>query len=81
MTTLEKLAQIFRAVFDDSTIVPVPTMTADDVEEWDSLAHIRLMVAIERAFGIKFATSEINGYENVGELVAAIDAKIARQHK
>jgi acyl carrier protein len=79
MTTIEKLAPIFHDIFDDDTIVPMPQMTAEDVEEWDSLAHIRLMVAIERAFGIKFATSEMNSYANVGELVAAIDSKVARK--
>jgi acyl carrier protein len=52
-----------------------PATTAADVEEWDSLSHIRLMVAIERRFGITFENSEIAGLKNVGELVALIEAK------
>jgi acyl carrier protein len=75
MTILEKLTPIFRDVFDDDTLVPNPGMTAADVKEWDSLAHIRLIAAIEKAFGIRFATSEIESFENVGALIAAIDKK------
>jgi acyl carrier protein len=51
-------------------------MTAKEVAEWDSLGHIRLMVAIEQAFGIKFSTSEISNLANVGELVAVIEKKL-----
>jgi acyl carrier protein len=52
-----------------------PDTTADDVEEWDSLSHIRLMVAIERRFGIAFDNAEIAELQNVGELVALVEAK------
>jgi acyl carrier protein len=52
-----------------------PDTTADDVEEWDSLSHIRLMVAIERRFGIAFDNAEIAELQNVGELVALVAAK------
>lgn len=76
MSTLEKLTPIFRDVFDDESIVPHLAMTAKEVAEWDSLGHIRLMVAIEQAFGVKFTTSEISNLANVGELVAAIDKKL-----
>ncbi|MHA4875364.1 acyl carrier protein, partial [Enterococcus faecium] len=55
--------------------VITPETTADDVEEWDSLSHIRLIVAVERAFGIKFANAEIESLENVGDLIGAIDKK------
>jgi acyl carrier protein len=50
--------------------------TAADVEEWDSLSHIRLIVAIEQNFHIKFKNSEIESMKNVGDLVKAIDAKV-----
>lgn len=76
MSTLEKLAPIFQDVFDDDSIVPHPAMTAKEVAEWDSLGHIRLMVAIEQAFGIKFSTSEISNLANVGELVVVIEKKL-----
>jgi acyl carrier protein len=52
-----------------------PETTAHDVEEWDSLSHIRLMVAIERRFGLSFENAEIAALNNVGELIALIEAK------
>lgn len=70
-----RLTSIFRDVFDDDTLVATPVITARDVAEWDSLNHIRLMVSIEKAFGIAFTTAEIAGLENVGQLVDAIAAK------
>lgn len=76
MSTLERLAPIFRDVFDDESITPHLAMTAKEVAEWDSLGHIRLMVAIEQAFGVKFTTSEISNLANVGELVTVIDKKL-----
>lgn len=76
MSTLERLAPIFRDVFDDESITPHSAMTAKEVAEWDSLGHIRLMVAIELAFGIKFSTSEISNLANVGELVSVIEKKL-----
>lgn len=76
MTTLERLTPIFRDVFDDESITPHMAMTAKEVAEWDSLGHIRLMVAIEQALGIKFSTSEISNLANVGELVAVIEKKL-----
>jgi len=76
VSTLEKLTPIFRDVFDDENIVPHSDMTAKEVAEWDSLGHIRLMVAIEQAFSIKFSTSEISNMANVGELIAVIEKKL-----
>ena len=76
MSTLDKLAPVFRDVFDDESIVPHMEMTAREVPEWDSLGHIRLIVAIEQEFAIKFTTSEISDLANVGELVAVIDQKL-----
>jgi acyl carrier protein len=70
-----RLAEIFRDVFDEDSIQVTPDMSARDVDGWDSLAHIRLIVTIERAFKIKFSTSEIGKLENVGNLVALISAR------
>jgi acyl carrier protein len=53
-----KLTGVFRDVFDD-TIVIRPDMTAKEVDEWDSLTHVRLMLTVERTFGIKFSAAEI----------------------
>jgi acyl carrier protein len=51
--------------------------TGEDVEEWDSLRHVRLMIAIEKKFGIRFRNAEIEALQNIGDLVGAIDAKVA----
>lgn len=74
-----RLTSIFRDVFDDDSLVATPVMTARDVPEWDSLNHIRLMVTIEKAFGIAFTTAEVAGFENVGQLVDAIATKVTAQ--
>jgi acyl carrier protein len=73
--TYEKLTEVFRDVFDDEDLTPTPEMTADDVEEWDSLSHIRLMLSVEKAFGVRFSTVELGGLKKVGDLAALIEAK------
>lgn len=73
----EKLTEIFRDVFDDEQLRVTPELTAADVDEWDSFSHIRLIVAVERAFGLKFSAAEVQRLKNVGEFVALIDAKSA----
>lgn len=77
MNTYEKLTPIFQDVFDNDDIVLTPNLTANEVEGWDSLGHVRLMVAIEKALGISLSTSEITGLANVGELAAVISRKLA----
>lgn len=71
-----RLTEIFHEVFDDQSITPTPGMTAGDVEEWDSLNHINLIVAIESRFGIKFKTAELESLRDVGHLVEMIDKKV-----
>ena len=71
-----QLNEIFADIFDDEDIVISEDMTADDVEDWDSLAHVRLIVAIENEFGIEFTASEIEGFTDVGEMIKAITSKI-----
>lgn len=75
----EQLTPIFREVFDNDAIVVTPVMTAAEVEEWDSLSHIRLMVAIEQAFGIRFTAAEISSFKNVGQLAECIEGKKSRE--
>ena len=72
-----KLAPIFQDVFDDESIIPHAEMVADDVEEWDSLSHIRLILALEQAFDVRFTASEVGAMDNVGDLVRLIQAKKA----
>lgn len=67
-----RLGKIFEEVFDDDSIAVTPEVSAKDVEGWDSLTHIRLILTIERAFRIKLSTSEIGKLEDVGDLVAII---------
>lgn len=74
---LERLQEIMADVFDDDDLTITVETTADDVEDWDSLSHIRLMVAIEREFGVKFSNAEIEGLTNVGELIDLIKQKQA----
>ena len=70
-----KLNEIFRDVFDDESIEITPEMTAADVAEWDSLSHISLIVAVEKGFGVRFTTGEVQGLKNVGDFLALIGSK------
>jgi acyl carrier protein len=71
------LDDIFRQVLDDDTIALSPEMTADDVEGWDSMNHIFIVVEIEKRFGIKFQAAEMEELRNVGELAALVRDKSA----
>jgi acyl carrier protein len=71
-----QLSEVFHDVFDEDPINLTPSLSAKDVDGWDSLTHIRLILTIERAFKIKFSTPEIGKLENVGDLVTLIKAKI-----
>ena len=73
----DRLTPVFRDLFDDEELTPNAAMTADDVEEWDSLSHIRLIVSVEKAFDIRIATSELTQLKSVGDLVQLISAKTA----
>ncbi len=68
----ERLNDVFRDVLDDDDISLTPATTAADVENWDSLNHVRIIVATERAFGVRFNTADISGLRNVGEFVRLI---------
>ena len=72
-----RLNQTIRMVFGDYEIVVDRTTSAPDVEGWDSLTHINLIVAIEREFKIRFTTAEVQGMKNVGDLIDSIAGKIA----
>jgi len=70
-----RLAGIFEDVFDEDSIEITPELSAKDVDGWDSLTHIRLILTIEKAFKIKFSTSEIGKLQNVGDLVTLIKTR------
>ena len=67
-----RLQDVFREVFDDDAIALSADTTAADVDGWDSVANIRLMVSVEEAFRIRFDVGEFQEYRNVGELIAGI---------
>jgi acyl carrier protein len=70
-----KLIGVFRDVFDEDDLALTPQTTADDVDGWDSLSHIRLVLAVSKAFGVKFSASEIGSLKNVGEFADLIEKK------
>ena len=72
----EKLEKTFREVFDDENICLTENMTAEDIEEWDSLMHIHLLLAIEKTFDISFSTSEVVSISNVGEFMKLLNNRI-----
>ena len=73
--TLQDLEPVFRDVFDDESIVLSPQSSARDIEDWDSLNHVRLMLAVSRAFQTKFTAAEISRLKNVGDLAELLDRK------
>ena len=72
---LARVQEVFRDVLDNEDIVLSDETTADDIEEWDSLSHIQLIVAVEKAFHVKFTSKEILSWKNIGEMVDCILAK------
>ena len=72
----EKITPIFQDIFDEDDLELSPEMTAADVEEWDSLNHIRLIVAVEEFFDAKFSTAEVGELRNVADFVALIQSKL-----
>ena len=72
---LSKLQEIYQDVLDNEDIELTLETTADDIEEWDSLSHVQLVVAIEKAFGVKFTSKEILSWSNVGDLANCIASK------
>ena len=76
MTTIDDLTQVFRVVFDDPGITLQPEMTADDVEGWDSLSHVALIMSVENHFDIRFSQKEVYSFKNVGDLAKGVEKKL-----
>lgn len=72
---LDQVQEIFHDQLDDETIILTTETTAEDVDDWDSLTHIMLVVAIEKHFKVKFTSSEILSWKNVGEMINCISGK------
>jgi acyl carrier protein len=73
---LIEVNEIFKEVMDNEDIQVNMTTSAKDIEEWDSLTHIQLIVGVEKQFKIRFTSSEIQNFKNVGEMCATIASKI-----
>lgn len=74
---LKEVQEIFRDVLDEEKLVLKYDTTANDVEGWDSLTHIQLIVSIEKKFKIKFTSKEILSWKNVGEMIESIALQLA----
>ncbi len=77
-TLIAELTDIMRDVFDEDDLQVSESTTADDVDGWDSLSHIRLIVSIEKHFGFKFNNAEIEKLRNVGDLLKTIQSKVQK---
>jgi acyl carrier protein len=74
---VSRLTPIFRDVFDNDALVVSEGMTAADVPTWDSLSNINMIIAIEKAFSVKFSIKDVRNLKNVGELLELIKRKAA----
>lgn len=74
----ERLNQIFQDVFDDDSITVDENTTADDIEGWDSLEHVNLIVAVEDEFGMKFSMGEVTSMKNVGEMAGILKERAVK---
>jgi len=72
----QKLLQIFREVFDDDRLETTRETSAADIEDWDSLAQINLVVAAEKTFGVKFSLDELAELNDVGDMLDLITSKL-----
>ena len=75
MNNLKKINKIFQYIFDDNYLKITRKTSAKNIEEWDSLAQIKLIAAIEKQFKIRFNIQEISNLKNAGEMIDLIDKK------
>ncbi|MFZ1936111.1 MAG: acyl carrier protein [Thermoguttaceae bacterium] len=74
MDRLFALQETFRQVFDDDGMVVTPDTRRRDVADWDSVAHVKLILSLEEEFGIRFSEDEVSSIQTVGELLDAVEA-------
>ena len=70
----DRLSRVFRDVFEDDTIEIFDEMTADDIDEWDSLMHVTLVVASEKEFGVRLNAAEVGKLKNVGAFISVLQS-------
>jgi len=73
---LAKITDVVRDQLDNEDILLTPTSEARQVDGWDSLAHVRIMIAVEEEFGVRFQTTEITSLKNVGGLVDLVKSRL-----
>jgi len=73
----QRLNEVFRQVFDDDNLQIHDSMTAKDIDEWDSLMHITLVISVEKEFGIRMNSAEVGKLENVGAMIGLIEKRLA----
>jgi acyl carrier protein len=78
MSVLSELQDVFRKTFNDESLVIAEKMAANDIDDWDSLSHVNLVIEAEKHFGIRFDTTEISLLENVGQFADVIRSKTGR---
>jgi acyl carrier protein len=74
-----KLTRVFRDVFDDDNIEIFDAMTAADIDEWDSVTHITLVLAVEKEFGVRLNAAEVGKLDNVGAMIKLLARRSAKQ--
>jgi acyl carrier protein len=78
MSVMSELQYIFRKTFNDDSLAIAEKMAANDIDDWDSLSHVNLVIEAEKHFGIRFSTTEISLLENVGQFADVIRSKTGR---
>ena len=78
MDIITELNTVFRQVFDDDSLTVTRITTANDIDEWDSLTHMNLVVAVELKFGVKFALGELQQLKNVGDMADQVTKKLGK---
>jgi acyl carrier protein len=74
---LQQVNEVFREIFDDEELTVMSETTAADVPGWDSLMHVRLIIAVEKAFHVRFSSSEVASLKKVGDLIELLGRKTA----
>ena len=77
-TIMARLTGVFHEIFDDESIALREETTAKDIEEWDSLMHITLVLAVEKEFGVRLNAAEVGGLANVGAMLDLLTVRATR---
>jgi acyl carrier protein len=73
---LDILQEVFKEVFKKSDIEINPSMTANDIDRWDSITHMKLIAAVEKKFNVDFSYKEVMALKNIGDLLKLVESKI-----